>query len=181
MSQPMNVGIYLFENMTMLDAYAPLQVLSFPEEFETFTFANAADPLLCDSGVMLQPQYGLDDCPPLDIIVMPGGGDVLPPMRSPELMAFLRERGPKAKYVTSVCSGALILAEAGLVARRSGALSPAGWRDRARPRTRAETRHRRSGADAAAAPQRDARRTPADPDALIKPSAPGPPKRHPTP
>lgn len=109
------VGIYLFENMTMLDGYAPLQVLSFVPEFDCVTFADKTDPLACDAGVMLMPQYNLADCPPLDIIVMPGGGDMLPAMTNPDLMAFLRERGPNARYVTSVCSGAMVLAEAGLL------------------------------------------------------------------
>ena len=109
------VGIHLFENMTMLDGYAPLQVLSFVPGFDCVTFADTTAPLACDAGVMLLPQYALGDCPPLDIIVMPGGGDVLPPMTNAELMAFLRERGPDASYVTSVCSGAMVLAEAGLL------------------------------------------------------------------
>lgn len=115
MTAPMNVGIYLFDNMTMLDGYAPLQILSMVEPFNTFTFANTTEPLPCDAGVTLQPQYGLDTCPKLDILVMPGGGDVLPPMTDAKLMDFLRARAPEAKYITSVCTGALILAEAGLL------------------------------------------------------------------
>ncbi len=115
MPTPMNVGIYLFENMTMLDGFAPLQVLSFVEQFNTFTFAKNDQPLKSDCGAVLTPDYGFDTCPPLDILVVPGGGDVLTEMTDPQVVAFLKEVGNKAQYVTSVCSGALILAEAGLL------------------------------------------------------------------
>ena len=115
MADTMNVGIYLFENMTMLDGFAPLQILSFVEQFNTFTFAHSKGPLKSDSGALLTPDYDLESCPPLDILVMPGGGDVLPQMVNPDVQAFLKRASENAKYVTSVCTGALILAEAGLL------------------------------------------------------------------
>ena len=115
MTAPMNVGIYIFEGMTMLDGYAPLQVLSFVEQFNTFTFSTKGVAVKSDCGALLTPDYGLDDCPDLDILVMPGGGDVFGQMRDPTLQSFLKDQGAKAKYVTSVCTGALILAEAGLL------------------------------------------------------------------
>ena len=115
MADKMNVGIYIFENMTMLDGFAPLQILSFVEQFNTFTFAKSTQPFRADSGALLTADYDLDSCPPLDILVMPGGGDVLPQMTDPDVQAFLKQAGTNAKYITSVCTGALILAEAGLL------------------------------------------------------------------
>jgi cyclohexyl-isocyanide hydratase len=115
MNTPMNVGIYIFENMTMLDGYAPLQMLSFVEQFNTFTFANTESAVQADCGVPLTPKYGLESCPPLDILIMPGGGDVLAQMRDDDLMKWLRQTAPTTSYITSVCTGALILAEAGLL------------------------------------------------------------------
>ena len=115
MAAAMNVGIYLFENMTMLDGYAPLQILSFVEEFETFTFSNAKIPLRSDCGALLTPDHDFESCPKLDILIMPGGGDVLPQMTDADLMVHLEEVGNEAAYITSVCTGALILAEAGLL------------------------------------------------------------------
>jgi transcriptional regulator GlxA family with amidase domain len=115
MSQPLNVGIYLFESVTMLDGYAPLQILSFVEQFNTFTFAKKISPLKSDCGALLTPDYDFDSCPELDILVVPGGGDVLGEMTDPNVIEFLKEKGAQAKYVTSVCTGALILAEAGLL------------------------------------------------------------------
>ena len=115
MSTQMNVGIYVFEGMTMLDGYAPLQILSFVEQFNTFTFSRDGKPVKSDSNTVLTPDYGLDDCPALDILVMPGGGDIFGQMSDEKLQNFLREAGARAKYITSVCTGALILAEAGLL------------------------------------------------------------------
>ncbi len=115
MSEQLNVGIYIFENMTMLDGYAPLQILSFAEQFNTFTFSKEGVPVKSDSGALLTPDYGFDSCPEIDILVVPGGGTVLSEMIDPSVIKFLKERGEKAKYITSVCTGALILAETGLL------------------------------------------------------------------
>ncbi|WP_420568810.1 DJ-1/PfpI family protein [Thalassovita sp.] len=113
--RPKKVGIYIFENMTMIDGYAPLQFFAMAPGIETFTFSKTTDPLLCDAGVYLTPQYGFDDCPDIDVLVMPGGGNVLKQMQDKEVIDFVRKAGEKADYVTSVCTGSLILAEAGLL------------------------------------------------------------------
>lgn len=115
MATRMNVGIYIFEDMTMLDGYAPLQMLAFVEQFSTFTFAKTKSPLRSDCGAMLTPDHDFVSCPPLDIVVVPGGGNVLPQMVDADVQAFLKKAGAQASYVTSVCTGALILAEAGLL------------------------------------------------------------------
>lgn len=115
MTTQLNVGILIFEDMTMLDGYAPLQMLAFVEQFNTFTFAREKQVVRSDCGAMLTPDYGFADCPAIDVLVVPGGGNVLPQMLDPVTQAFLKERGAAARYVTSVCTGALILAEAGLL------------------------------------------------------------------
>jgi cyclohexyl-isocyanide hydratase len=115
MSQRLNVGIYLFDSMTMLDAYAPLQILSFVEQFNTFTVAKQKALLKSDCGALLTPDHDFESCPDLDIIVVPGGGDVLGEMTDTSVIEFLQKQGAQAKYITSVCTGALILAEAGLL------------------------------------------------------------------
>ena len=114
-AEPKKVGIYIFENMTMIDGYAPLQFFAFAPGVEVFTFAKTTEPLLCDAGVYLMPQYGFDDCPDIDVLVVPGGGNVLKQMQDAEVIGFVRKAGAKADYVTSVCTGSLILAEAGLL------------------------------------------------------------------
>lgn len=115
METRLNVGILLFDNMTMLDGYAPLQFLAMVPQFHAFTFARTAAPILSDCGARLTPDHDFESCPPLDILVVPGGGDVLPQMRDSETIATLRRLAHGASYVTSVCTGALILAEAGLL------------------------------------------------------------------
>ena len=109
------VGIFIFPHMTMMDAYAPLQFFAMVDEFETFTFAKTSEPLMSDSGALLTPHYGFDDCPDIDILVVAGGGNTLAQMQDGEVIDFIRTAGEKAEYVTSVCTGALILAEAGLL------------------------------------------------------------------
>jgi len=115
MAEQQNVGILIFDNMTMLDGYAPLQVLSFVEQFNTFTFAKTAAAVRSDCGALLTPDYGFDTVPGLDILIVPGGGNVLPQMTDGMTQEFLKAAAGKARYVTSVCTGALILAEAGLL------------------------------------------------------------------
>ncbi|MEJ8572472.1 DJ-1/PfpI family protein [Microbaculum marinum] len=109
------VGIYIFENMTMIDGYAPLQFFALAPGVDVFTFARTSEPLMCDAGVLLTPHYGFADCPDIDVLVVPGGGNVLAQMQDPEVIAFIKAAGEKADYVTSVCTGSLILAEAGLL------------------------------------------------------------------
>jgi transcriptional regulator GlxA family with amidase domain len=115
MSEAKNVGILIFEDMTMLDGYAPMQMLSFVEQFKTFTFAKTSAPLRSDCGAMLTPDYSFDTCPEPDILIVPGGGNVLPQMTDSVTQDFLKAAAARAQYVTSVCTGALILAEAGLL------------------------------------------------------------------
>jgi len=111
----LNVGIYIFPHMTMMDGYGPLQILSFVEEFNTFTFSKTGESFPSDCGAMLVPNYGFGDCPPIDILVVAGGGTTVSQMKDAVVIDFIREKGVSAKYVTSVCTGSLILAEAGLL------------------------------------------------------------------
>lgn len=112
---PITVGIFLYPGMTMLDAYAPLQMLAFAQGIECFTFAKTALPLPCDAGVDLLPNYGFADCPSMDILLVAGGGNPYQAMQDETTLAFLRQVGSQAQYITSVCTGALILASAGLL------------------------------------------------------------------
>lgn len=115
MSTSLRVGVYLFADMTLLDACGPLQALAYVPGLEVTTFAATTAMLPTDCGLSVQAAHDLATCPPLDVLVMPGGGDVLPQLRDRALQAFLRERGDEFAWVSSVCTGALILAEAGLL------------------------------------------------------------------
>jgi transcriptional regulator GlxA family with amidase domain len=123
-----NVGIFIYPKVTMLDAYAPHQVFSFVEQFHAFLFAKTKEPLISDSGAILTPNHGFDDCPTIDILVVAGAADTLDTLRDRETIDFLRKVGQSATYVTSVCTGALLLAEAGLL-QGHRASTHWGWKD----------------------------------------------------
>jgi cyclohexyl-isocyanide hydratase len=113
--EKLNIGIFLFPSMTMLDAYGPLQVLAVCQLFNTFTFAKSSEPLPSDANVALLPNYGFSDCPRIDVLIVPGGANPIGQIQDEQVISFLRAAGEQAKYVTSVCTGALILAETGLL------------------------------------------------------------------
>ncbi len=115
MPEKKRVGIYLFEDMTMIDGYAPLQFFALAPDIEAFTFAKTTDPVMSDANALLTPNYGFADCPEIDILVVPGGGNVLKQLQDSSVIAFLKNAGEKADYVTSVCTGSIILAETGLL------------------------------------------------------------------
>jgi transcriptional regulator GlxA family with amidase domain len=73
------------------------------------------EPVVSDTGVRLIPDYDFATCPALDILLVGGGVNPLPEMQDESVMSFLRKAGDSAEYVTSVCTGALILAETGLL------------------------------------------------------------------
>lgn len=124
----LNVGVFIYPKVTMLDAYAPHQIFSYVEQFNAFLFAKTKDPLVSDSGAILTANYGFDDCPPIDILVVAGAADALDTLKDKETIDFIREAGRNAKYVTSVCTGSLFLAEAGLLDGYRAA-THWGWRD----------------------------------------------------
>ena len=109
------IGVYIWQNMTMLDVLGPHQFLGFVPGFNVVTFAKTTEPVVSDTGVRLIPDHDFLTCPPLDILLVGGGVNPLPEMQNEDVMSFLRQAGGSAEYVTSVCTGALILAEAGLL------------------------------------------------------------------
>lgn len=124
----LNVGVFIYPKVTMLDAYGPHQVFSYVEQFNAFLFAKTTDPLVSDSGAILTADYGFDDCPEIDILVISGAADALDALKDKETIDFIRKAGQKAKYVTSVCTGSLFLAEVGLLDGYRAA-THWGWKD----------------------------------------------------
>jgi cyclohexyl-isocyanide hydratase len=81
--------------------------------------AKTMDPVPSDSGLSLMPTHTFADCPPLDLICIPGGyRGVIQAMADRDLLAFVQRQAQTAKYVTSVCTGAFILGAAGLLKGR---------------------------------------------------------------
>lgn len=110
-----NVAIYLWPGMTMMDSLAPHQILGYMESLNVYTFAKTTEPFKTDTGMTLVADYGLTDLPQPDILIVGGGANPLSEMADAEVIASIRKAGENAQYVCSVCTGALILAEAGLL------------------------------------------------------------------
>jgi cyclohexyl-isocyanide hydratase len=112
---PLRVGFVLFPQLTQLDFTGPLQVLHRLPGSQTHLVAATLDPVPSDCGLSLVPTTTFADCPPLDVICVPGGFGVGAAMEDPALIGFVRAQASGARYVTSVCTGAFILGAAGLL------------------------------------------------------------------
>lgn len=111
----MRIGFVLFPNLTQLDFTGPLQVLHRMPGATTVLAAKTRAPVPSDCGLDLVPTTTFSECGPLDLLCLPGGFGVDGAMEDDETMAFVREQGVRATYVTSVCTGAFLLGAAGLL------------------------------------------------------------------
>ncbi len=110
-----NIGFVVFPNLTQLDFTGPLQVMGRLPDSATHIVAKSLEPVQSDSVLKVPPTVTFADCPDLDLICVPGGFGIADAMIDPETIAFVRRQGAKAKYVTSVCTGAFVLGTAGLL------------------------------------------------------------------
>jgi cyclohexyl-isocyanide hydratase len=115
MSQPYRIGFLLWPGLTQLDMTGPAQVLSRIPGAEMHYAWKVIEPIPSDCGLPLMPTVTLADCPQLDLLCVPGGAPVAPVMRDAEVLDWLRKQAAGAEFVTSVCTGSLILAAAGLL------------------------------------------------------------------
>jgi cyclohexyl-isocyanide hydratase len=115
MSGLINIAFVLFPNVTQLDFTGPLQVLSRVPGAKVHLVAKSLGGVSTDAVLTLSPTTTFAEAPPVDVLVVPGGFGVDEAMNDPELMAFVRREGARAKYATSVCTGAFILGAAGLL------------------------------------------------------------------
>ncbi len=110
----LQVGMVLYPAFTLLDLAGPEAALS--SHSQTYFLSKSLDPVSSDSGVSITPTTLLSDCPePLDVLFVPGGMGTHVAMEDDALIDFLSRAGRSARYVTSVCSGSLLLAKAGLL------------------------------------------------------------------
>ena len=114
----MEIGFVLFPNVTQLDFTGPLQVLHRLPEARVHIVAKTLEPVPSDCGLSLVPNATFASCPPLDLLCIPGGFGVEDAILDEALMAFVREQATQARYVTSVCTGAFVLGQAGLLRGR---------------------------------------------------------------
>jgi cyclohexyl-isocyanide hydratase len=114
----LNIGFVLFPDLTQLDFTGPLQVLHRLPDSKTHIVAKTRDPVPSDCGLSLVPTTAFADCGQLDLICVPGGFGVSGAIADKATVDFVRRQGERAKYVTSVCTGAFILGVAGLLKGR---------------------------------------------------------------
>ena len=115
MTKPYHIGFLLWDGLTQLDMTGPAQVLSRMPGAQLHYVWKSLDPVMSDCGLALVPTQTLESCPPLDMICVPGGAPVAPVMRDEAVLAWLRSQAETASLITSVCTGSLILAAAGLL------------------------------------------------------------------
>ena len=122
----LRIGMLLFPRMTQLDLTGPFEVFSRLPDAEVLLLWKTLEPVEADTGLRLLPYATLRDCPPLDVICVPGGPGVNALMEDAEVLGWLRERARQARYVSSVCTGcagalARLVCCAGSVRPRTGA------------------------------------------------------------
>lgn len=110
-----HIGFVIFPQLTQLDFTGPLQVLHRLPESKVSIVAKTLEPVPSDCGLSLLPTTTFDLCDPLDLLCVPGGYGVQGAMHDEATVAFVRSQGQRAKYVTSVCTGAFVLGAAGLL------------------------------------------------------------------
>jgi cyclohexyl-isocyanide hydratase len=115
MTNPLQIGFLVFPDVTQLDLTGPAQVLSRVPGARVHLAWKTLEPLKTDVGFSLNPTTSFADCPPLDVLCVPGGMGVVGQINDAETLAFLRQQGASARYVTSVCNGSLLLGAAGLL------------------------------------------------------------------
>src|SRR6478735_6763110 len=115
MAEPLHIGILIYPNLTQLDATGPAQVLARVPGATVHMIWKTRDPIPTDAGFSIVPNTTFADCPRLDVICVPGGGGQVALMTDPETLDFLRRQAATARYVTSVCTGSLVLGAAGLL------------------------------------------------------------------
>jgi transcriptional regulator GlxA family with amidase domain len=121
----MNIGIVVFEDAEELDFAGPWEVLGtwaeeFPEDGVTLRLlAQDAGPVRCRKGLRVLPDATLADAAELDLVVVPGGQGSRRAMASEDMVRWVRGQAARGALVTSVCTGALVLAAAGLLDGRA--------------------------------------------------------------
>ncbi len=121
MDHSRNVAILIFDEVEVLDFCGPFEVFSVTGRrkdltlFNVYTVAEKEQPVLARNRLSVNPGYTIRDCPQPDILVVPGGLGTRKEMHNPILIGWIKGCSQKAELVLSVCTGALLLAKAGLL------------------------------------------------------------------
>ena len=136
MSKTRSVGIFIFPKVEVLDFCGPYEVFSatrldeerrreHPSPFEICLVAQREDPVVASGGLRVLPDYTLETCPPLDVLLVPGGWGTRRELHNQLLVDWIAARGRQVETLTSVCTGAMLLGRAGLL---DGRRATTHWR-----------------------------------------------------
>jgi len=120
------VGILVFNDIEVLDFCGPFEVFSVvrlnedkrreeTSPFEVFLIAETLSYVTTSGGMKVIPQYSFENCPPMDILVVPGGWGTRKELNNPVLLNWLRSRAAQVETLTAVCTGSMLLGFAGLI------------------------------------------------------------------
>jgi len=120
------VGILIFEDVEVLDFCGPFEVFSVTRldeakrretasPFEVVVIAEKTDPVVASGGLRVVPDCTLESCPPLDLLVVPGGWGTRREIGNKRLLEWIAARAAQVETLTSVCTGAMLLGHAGLL------------------------------------------------------------------
>jgi len=134
------VGILLFDGVEVLDFAGPYEVFSRTRlipgvesrrsedsaPYRVFTVTTGPAPVTATGGLRILPDFATGGAPPIDLLLIPGGFGTRPLLEDSGVLGWIREAAATARRVTSVCTGALLLARAGLLANRRATTHSAG-------------------------------------------------------
>jgi transcriptional regulator GlxA family with amidase domain len=116
------IGMFLFDGAEELDFVGPWEVFTMAAQLrsdvDVVTIAERADAVRCAKGMRVLPDHTFADAPELDVVLVPGGQGTRREVDNPRAIGWLRGIAPSLAWVTSVCTGSLLLCEAGLAAGR---------------------------------------------------------------
>ena len=132
MTRKLQVGVFVFDDVEVLDFAGPFEVFSRTRAtpglesrrsedsapFNVFTVAPRPGPVVATGGLKIVPHWDFASSPAIDVLVVPGGFGTRPLLEDAEVLAWIRRTAARAQRITSVCTGALLLAQAGLLAGR---------------------------------------------------------------
>lgn len=116
-----SVGIFLFNEVEVLDFAGPFEVFSVTEAdekkpFTVYTVSQNGEMITARNGLKVKPDYSIEDLPPVDILIIPGGKGVREnEVKNDIIINWVRQQMKEVKLMTSICTGALLLAKAGLL------------------------------------------------------------------
>lgn len=112
------VGFLVFPGIQHLDFAGPYEIFAALPACETRLFWKTLEPVLGSTGLLLHPNATLNDSSPLDVLCIPGGAGINALLQDDEVVPWIGQQASKARWITSVCTGALLLGAAGLLKGR---------------------------------------------------------------